>query len=53
VANPDDSLTRLRQNCRAARQAVRKGFGRHSKHDATRLYYDLRLELDGVMLSWR
>ena len=22
------------------------------KHDATRLHYDLRLELDGVMLSW-
>ena len=22
------------------------------KHDATRLHYDLRLELDGVMMSW-
>src|SRR6476469_4128698 len=31
----------------------KKGFGYVSqKHDATRLHYDLRLELDGVMLSW-
>ncbi len=33
--------------------ARKKGF-RYviQKHDATRLHYDLRLELDGVMLSW-
>src|SRR4029078_11884870 len=31
----------------------KKGFGYViQKHDATRLHYDLRLELDGVMLRW-
>jgi bifunctional non-homologous end joining protein LigD len=31
----------------------RKGFSYLiQKHDATRLHYDLRLELDGVLLSW-
>ncbi len=39
-------------------EAVRKGGGKKGlryviqKHDATRLHYDLRLELDGVMMSW-
>jgi bifunctional non-homologous end joining protein LigD len=32
---------------------AKKGFNYViQKHDATRLHYDLRLELDGVMLSW-
>jgi bifunctional non-homologous end joining protein LigD len=37
----------------AEKPQSRKGFSYLiQKHDATRLHYDLRLELDGVLLSW-
>ncbi len=37
----------------AEKPASRNGFSYLiQKHDATRLHYDLRLELDGVLLSW-
>jgi bifunctional non-homologous end joining protein LigD len=37
----------------AEKAPSRKGFSYLiQKHDATRLHYDLRLELDGVLLSW-
>ena len=49
--------TRFQQNPRAGavsqERPSHKGFSYLiQKHDATRLHYDLRLELDGVLLSW-
>ncbi len=47
---------RLHQDRRAARRAAPAPSDRLrfviQKHDATRLHYDLRLELDGVFKSW-
>ncbi len=45
------NFTRTRE---PAGEAAPAGSGLYviQKHDATRLHYDLRLELDGVLLSW-
>ena len=55
-----DALLAYSQKRDFAKTAEPKGRGRESpgnrfcvqKHDATRLHYDLRLELDGVLKSW-
>ena len=56
----DKALTRYRAKRRFDETSEPKGGGQTEtgqayliqKHDATRLHYDFRLELDGVLLSW-
>ncbi|HEX2763186.1 MAG TPA: DNA ligase D, partial [Allosphingosinicella sp.] len=64
MAKPPDPLARYNQKRDFSKTAEPAGtLGAHrkpdgpalvmvQKHDATRLHYDLRLELDGVMKSW-
>ena len=60
---PGNALTEYRRKRDFARTAepkggTRRGRGRKAprfviqKHDASRLHYDFRLEVDGVMKSW-
>lgn len=60
-ATPDRKLTEYRRKRDFGRTAEPRGGGRSSgralafviqKHAASRLHFDLRLELDGVMKSW-
>jgi bifunctional non-homologous end joining protein LigD len=61
TAQVDEALTRYRQKRCFTETREPRGSGKpHAqsglyviqKHDATRLHYDFRLELDGVLLSW-
>ena len=46
-------ISKKRRSRLRIKAASREGFSYLiQKHDATRLHYDLRLELDGVLLSW-
>ena len=59
-SSPADTLARYREKRDFARTAEPSGEGRANaghrfvvqKHDATRLHFDFRLELDGVLKSW-
>src|ERR1044072_8365704 len=50
-AKRDFELTQEPSGRETVKRSNRRRFGIH-KHDATRLHYDLRLELDGVFKSW-
>ena len=60
ASGPADALLAYSQKRNFAKTTEPKGRVREAagdrfcvqKHDATRLHYDLRLELDGVLKSW-